>query len=136
MKIEIPPLLKPVYLRDYADELGDAAVWVRVNPPREFLAEYAALRERGETANAGLGQIAENDSEATFAATAELSAVGEAFAAWYARLWSQGTDAATHWTADETRQLALLDTDPALYSWLTTRSWELIGEHRSREKKK
>ena len=33
-------------------------------------------------------------------------------------------------------QLAALETDPALYGWLTTRSWALVAEHRSREKKK
>ena len=50
--------------------------------------------------------------------------------------WSQAAEAGTHWTADDARQLATLETDPALYGWLTTRSWALVAEHRSREKKK
>ena len=136
MKIEIPVLVRSIPLREYAEELGEEAVWVWVNPPRDFLTEYLALQERAAKANAEAEKLAADDAEAAFAVTAELSAVGEGFAAWYARLWSQGAEAGMHWTADETRQLAALETDPALYGWLTTRSWALVAEHRSREKKK
>ena len=136
MKIEIPVLVRSIPLREYAEELGEAAVWVWVNPPRDFLTEYLALQERAAKANAEAEKLAADDAEAAFAVTAELSAVGEGFAAWYARLWSQNVDGGTHWTADETRQLAALETDPALYGWLTARSWALVAEHRSREKKK
>lgn len=119
MPVTIRPLTRPLPLDEYAEGLeirfddGPAkVVHVWVNPPR-------ALRE-------------EHDR---LLAEARQSGMSPELFAWYARLWSQHPDAATHWTAEEVQALAENDTDPNLLIWLQNRSIDMMTAHRSAKRK-
>jgi len=129
MNLLIPKITRPVPLTDYAPELVAApvtegaatepiTVHVWVNPPRALLDEYWNAVEAAQKAVAGAGEW------------------NGFFADWYAQLWSQHPDSATHWTAQAVKTLAASDTDPALYVWLVQKSHELIAAHRRGEKKR
>ena len=48
MKIDIRPLVRPIRLRDYAEEYGDEAIWVWVNPPRRLRQEHQLFVRRNQ----------------------------------------------------------------------------------------
>jgi len=54
--------------------------------------------------------------------------------AWYSELLSQSADTETHLSADELLQV--YEADPALWSFIAARAWQLIGEHRAALEKK
>lgn len=114
MKIIVPPLVRPIYLTDYAPELKDESgapvvVWVWVNPPVAWIARLnAGLTDRQSGVN--LDEM-------------------------YAEAWSQHADPATHWSAEDVRALIAHETDPALFVWLARRTREEIEAHRAGEKK-
>jgi hypothetical protein len=141
MPITIRPITHPLPLDAYDADLEITSaegvvktVHVWVNPPRAVLEAHTALRERARAAYASL-EAAGNDPEQLKAVGAELVAVGGLMADWYARLWSQHPDPATHWTADEVRELGASETDPGLYAWLTNQAVGLVNAHRERAKK-
>lgn len=135
MQILVPPIVRPLALSEYAPELAGAPlVWVWVNPTRAFRQEYDALTTRRETANAALSAAKPSDDLTALAE--ELSAVGLGLARWYAQLWSQHPDAATHWTPEDVTQLANNEDNPALYGWLCRQAWRLIREYRAGQEKK
>lgn len=57
--------------------------------------------------------------------------------AWFAMVWSQGSDPACHWTLDEVRQLKeqTAGNDPQFFGWLCSKTIAMIGEHRNQQKK-
>lgn len=151
--IVIRPILKQILLTDYAAEaVGDDgqpfAVWVRVNPPRLVREQYDAINARNaeildawNMATAAFNHAAEAaDKEAALAeqtaALEKLRGTSAEFAEWYAQLWSQHSDPATHWTAADVLALEKHDTDPGLSMWLFRETWRLLNEHRSGEQKK
>lgn len=130
MKFNVPKIVRPVALTDYAPELTHddgtpAVVQVWANPPAALLTRHRELSQRGQTALAALK--ADGDKAA---AVAELNAIGAALADLFAELWSQHADPATHWTAEDVTELANSDANPALYGWLTRRTLAVIGEYR------
>lgn len=106
MRIQVPKIVKPLRLADYAPELSAVTVFVWVNPPLEFLARRDALD-------------------------------GDGLLEWWAELWSQGSDVGARWTGAEVKGLIeeTSDTDPGLWRWLVQRTWEMIAEHRTQQKK-
>jgi hypothetical protein len=52
---------------------------------------------------------------------------------WYAKVWSQGHDAETHWTVDELQTLE--QNDPALLSWMISATWQTRQAHMEQKKK-
>lgn len=145
MRIQIPPILRPVYLTDYAPQCVDPAtgqsivVWVWVNPPRQMLVDHDALidqlgqlRTRIHPGDAG----AVATGEALQAGIVEVQRLTTALAEWCAQLWSMHADIATHWSAEDVRALMDSDTDPALYPWLKRRTLAAIMAHRADIEKK
>ena len=112
MRIQIPKILHPINLSEYAVEFGDAQIQVWVNPPIRLLAELDALMEA-----VGAG---------------EFSRLFQ----WLSEIWSQGPEE-SHWTVEEIRQLfeESQESDPALFIWLYQRTLESITEHREVRKK-
>lgn len=113
MKIIVPQIVRPIALTDYAPELRDETgaaitVWVWVNPPIAWISRL----------NAAL-----TDAQA------------ERLDAMYAEAWSQHPDPATHWSAEDVRELMASETDPALFIWLARRTRDAIDAHRAGEKK-
>lgn len=133
MHIIVPPITRPIRLTDYAPELvredGEpVTVWAWVNPPARMIDEMQALRERSKTVR---DQLAAGAADLQ----GEIGAISEAVSAWYAAIWSQHADPATHWTAADVLALDASETDPGLGGWLKTRTWEAIAAHRSAQKK-
>ena len=107
MRIQVPKLVKPLPLAEYAAELGDVKVFVWVNPPGEFLDRRNTLDEAG-----------------LYPWWAELWSQGqEPGTQWTAedvKALIEGEAA---------------DTDPGLWRWLVRRTWEMIADHRAQQKK-
>lgn len=129
MQLNIKKIIRPLDLGDYARELQGQAVYVWVNPTREALNRRAALDEE---LNRGIERSQTAEARAEFnlwiKGTFEPN-----IKAWFAEIWSQYPEPATHWTVSEIEQLEA--SDPALVLWLNTRTMQLIYEHRRVEKK-
>lgn len=124
MKIDIPRIVRPLALAQYAEELSEAVVWVWANPTREFLGRWSELGAMASTA------VKAKDE-------AGLRNVEDLIYSWFSECWSQGPDDATHWTAAEVKALAehCTDTDPALWTFVQEGTLRLIQAHRARERK-
>lgn len=137
MRIPVPPIVRPIPLTDYAPELVTEAgapvtVWAWVNPPARRIEDFNDLREQIADLKDGLPKAA---PDAIPAMSADMRTASDAVTAWYAEIWSQHADPATHWTPAEVAALAASDTDPALGRWLFQRTWDAIADHRAGEKK-
>lgn len=120
MRALVPPMTRPMPLDEYGDgaqiRFDDGppkAVHVWVNPPRQLLEEHDAL----------------------VAAAKQSQQTPPELTAWFARLWSQHADLATHWTVEQIQAVAESDTDPALWVWMQNKSIAMIQAHRSAARK-
>lgn len=136
MKLTFPKITQPIDLVDYAPEMVQddgtpALVYVWVNPPAALMNAHAALRARAQVAMKKVKDAeASQDEAATLAVVRELADVGTALFDVFAQLWSARSDEATHWTAEEVKELANNVENPALYSWITSRTIAAINEYR------
>ena len=156
MKIEIKPLVRPIRLREYAEEYGDEAIWVWVNPPRRLRQEHqriaedfqAVMDERAALLK-DLEQVAataeetgvapsEPDPDVVASLDQQITELSRRLYGVIAELWSQHDDAELHWTADDIEEMveACSDADPPLWNWMQDELWRLILEHRQGIKKK
>lgn len=106
MQIQIPRLVQPLPLADYAPELGAVTIFVWVNPPIEFLRRRETLTD--DEIDAWWVELWSQGSDPGTRWTAED----------LQRLITETSS-----------------TDPGLWPWLARRTWELIGEHRAAAKK-
>ena len=131
MKINIPRVVRPIALSDYAQEFGEQVIEMWVNPPREKRLAFADIMERYRDT---LGQIEATEDSDELAELAEriVSIAGELHA-WYAELWSQGED---EWTAEQVAELATacLDTDPGLWDFVQESSLDVMQVYRRQKK--
>ncbi len=111
MRINIPRVVVPVSLAEYAPELQGQALHVWVNPPMEKLNEFRAL----------VAQVGER-----------VAGADESILRWYAEMWSQGPQD-TQWTLAELRDIEAQD--PAFLSWLIFKFWEARSTHLEHKKK-
>ena len=129
-KINIPVLVRPINLADYAPELAGGTVHVWINPTRDVVAERNAIFSE-------IGELLKVEASARDDAwRARDDELGRRSTAWYARVWSQHKNPATHWTPEEVDQLSEHETDPGLYRWLIARTMALIEDHRRGAAKK
>ena len=144
MKFDIPKVVKPLNLSEYAPEYGTYKIMVWVNPPREKIKYQSELLARAIAAQKLMveidqKQVGEHEGITKSAEDLirEIGAVGDQMVEWFAEIWSQGIDAASHWSADDVRKLVegSRDTDPQLWSWLTGKTIAMIREHRAAQKK-
>lgn len=106
MRIQVPKIVQPLPLANYAPELGAVTVFVWVNPSLEFLAQRETL-----------------EGQALLDWWAQLWSQGpDAGAHW--------TGADVKSLIEETA-----DTDPGLWRWLVQHTWGLITAHRAQKKK-
>jgi hypothetical protein len=150
MKINIPKVVIPVPMSEYAPELQGNALHVWVNPPMQILQAYRQLlstlqahelesarqmleipatkEERSPLMRAydqALHWINRRKEEKTEGVSVDLLE-------WYANIWSQGP-ADTQWTVEELRTLE--ESDPAFLSWMIAQTWKARGEHMEQKKK-
>lgn len=116
MDINVPKIVRPLALAEYAPELAPLTLQVWVNPPRKLLAEILDQETQSE-------ELAAQRMHRLYEIIAEL--------------WSQGPDPETHWTVDEVVKLIeeKRETDPALFGWLRTETFAMIGAYRNAKKK-
>ncbi len=120
----------PLDLTDYAPEFVDGdgnprVVQVWVNPPQSRYLRFRMLHEHVKRLTK-LGKRTDGVTNGRQFLEMYTTAAGE-IADWWATLWSQHTDPATHWTAAEVMDLAIADSH--FYDWLTAQSLRLIREH-------
>ena len=131
MKINIPRVVRPVQLSDYAPEFGEQAIGMWVNPPRAKRLEFAGITERFKGVQDQIEGCDDGDElEGLFD---QIKALGLEMYAWYAEMWSQGDD---EWTAEGVQELAeaALDTDPGLWDFVQESSLDAMQEYRRRKK--
>lgn len=155
MKITIPKVVKPLYLRDYAEGFGvdpesgqDAPLWVWVNPPLDVLREYdevqteitkgmaeLVLKKRAESEEGAVVEIRSSLYLEAFDPE-ERAGHSKRIENFLAVIWSQGKPE-TQMSADEVHELieSAAETDPAFPLWLQNRTLEMIREHRAGRKK-
>lgn len=138
MRIIVPPITRPISLTDYVAELVNedktpVTVYVWVNPPRELRNQLASLLAQTKELRARLEKAGGKDDLGAIGQ--EMVQVSDGIFAFYAAIWSKHPNTATHWALDDVRALAGNDTDPGLFDWLTTRTWETINAYQSGEKK-
>jgi hypothetical protein len=158
VKINIPKVVVPVHMVEYAAELEGKFLHVWVNPSKQKLQEYTDLmtglqKEELETArqillpqetaknNGGAVRESSGIIKASFDQLAhwlstkkeqKSNGVDPRLLEWYAEIWSQGPENA-RWTADELHELEMQD--PTFLSWMIARTWQTRVEHIERKKK-
>lgn len=136
MEILVHRLVRPLDLGAYASEHAGQQVWVWVNPSRMFRQKRVALyTELAEHLRPPVPAEGELPAPTAPPAQDDLWRVTweRSLTAWFAELWSQGPDPATHWTVE---QIDALDgTDPRLVHWLTESSLALLTEFGEVKKK-
>lgn len=131
MKINIPKVVRPIRLSDYAPEFGEQQVEMWVNPPREKRLAFASISERFQGVRE---QIAKTEDPDVLAALMEdIKALGLEMYAWWADMWSEGED---EWTGEEVQTLveAALNSDPGLWDFLQEQSLDAMQDYRNRKK--
>lgn len=157
MKIEVKKIVRPIPLREYAEEFGDEAIWVWVNPPRQVRLDYwqiaeefsafvserltlieALADEAGEDKTLDELDVPQETRERLEALDAKLESMSRRIYAWFAEMWSQSQDEAEHWTAAQVEEIAtaFMETDPRFWGWIQEQHWRLLSEHRDGVKKK
>jgi len=135
MRFEIPRMLRPLQLSDYAVEFGDAVIQVWVNPPGEKRRTYGEIVGLMDGIKSKIPADTPS-SEQVEQLVEELRGLQIRLIAWFSEIWSQGPQE-TRWSEEDIRFLLdySMDTDPKLWAWLVENTMRLIGEHRSRQKK-
>lgn len=134
-KLQVPKIIRPLRLTDYAPEFDPGAViQVWVNPPTGTLQDYYQLLFELNDAREA---VQSEDSGQIKQAIADMGELSDKLVAAIAEFWSQHEDPETHWAPAEVRELVeqVGDTEPGLWPWLTRRTLEMIEEHRGARKK-
>lgn len=139
MKIEVRKIVRALSLAEYADEYGEAAMAVWVNPPTSLYEQIDNSLLESERVLVELRKLAgasTRDDARMDALRAELAKIGEQMHAWLSEIWSQG-EPETRMSIDDVKTLEAdtRERDPALFRWLVRESWLLILEHRAGVKK-
>lgn len=130
MKLKIEKILKPLELKDYAPEYGDASLMVWINPPRamrEKLNElYAEFRQKTLKQSKREVEVSQDKSvlkKELDEYKAFIKDWNHRVQEWYVQIWSQGV-ADTHWSVEELEEID--QADPKLMAWMLTRTQELL----------
>ena len=137
MKIKIAKIIRPLNLADYAEEYGDAAVDVWLNPPSEVTDEISRAIREISAAYDLLKDLRSGDAKAD-ELRATIEAQSEKMAGLFSRIWSQGKDPNNHISLEDIKSLVeegSQNGDP-LYAWMKNESWRMVLEHRAGIKKK
>ncbi len=136
-KFDLKPITRPIDLGDYAPEYAGATFHIWVNMPRGLLNEWYLLQRATADLVDAVRRDQTDDQAALDRRSTQWQDIDAQLNAWYARAWSQHSDADTHWTADEVRDLSdqLVSSDPQAWVWLNRQCQLTITEYRTRERK-
>jgi len=120
MKIEVPKIIKPMRMAEYAPEFGEKVIAVWVNPPADMILKLGGLTKPVE------GESQEEAAERSLD-----------FLETFAELWNQGSNPDEHWSVEDLVTLGqeTRTTDPLLWPWMRNRTLDMIFQHRLQEKK-
>lgn len=122
MKIVIPKVIKRLDLGDYNAALSGQHVCFWVNPTLAVLREHDAFVAESDVA----------EKNATSEKPYDPAVFDLRSFQWYAKVFSQDEDTATHWTATELSELK--ESDPSFWFWLLSKYWDARREHTSKKK--
>lgn len=142
--IKVPPIVKKLNLSDYAESL-DQVIWVWVNITNAMHEEYTRLQVLGTVITERLDElstafIAEKDKKKKKEITKQVQSNTEELQeilieqyVWFSEVWSKGKDESTHVTPGEVQKFAeeMVQQDPGLWKWVTTRTQAMILAHRN-----
>jgi hypothetical protein len=140
MRFDIPKLIRPLELEEYAEELKDITVQVWINPTRELLDESTEIQ--GELAGflqrikAALENDKLSDEKKQEAIDVENESMKGSLAhemEWWSKILSQSSDESKHLSLEDIRTLDEQDT--ALWEWIRKSAAGMIRSHREREGK-
>ena len=131
MKINIPKVVRPIRLSDYAPEFGEQAIQMWVNPPRELRLRYFDITEDYKAVRDQLEQSEEGDDLTPL--VERVVELANGIYAWYAEMWSQGGG---EWTMEDVQEFAqaAMDTDPALWDFVQESSLDVLQAYRRQKK--
>jgi hypothetical protein len=111
MDLKIPNIVKPIALKDYAEEFGEVVLWVWVNPTRELRTILVKDVIQGNATDEQIGAL-------------------------FSELWSQGPQD-THFSPDEVMKFAntCMEQDPQLWQWVIVSTINLLFDHLGTKKK-
>lgn len=134
MQFDFPKIVRPIHLKEYAPEFGDAVVEVWVNPSRGERFNVFEMAKKHQELIRKMLEIHKDDPGIKKMQDEELAVRTEIYA-WFANIWSQGKDPSNHWTVEEVEELHKSDTDPTFYAWLTSTTQAMINDWRMSLKK-
>ena len=132
MKINIPKVVRPIALSDYAPEFGEQEIGMWVNPPRDKRLEFSGITKEYKEIQ---GQIEATEGDELTPLVERIMELAGKLHAWYAEMWSQSTKY-EEWTGEEVKEMAeaALDTDPGLWDFIQESSLDAMAEYRTRKK--
>ena len=130
MKFNIPKIIRPLEMSAYDESMEGLALSVWVNPSRNIKNGFDDLQIKIIGLKNDLEKLLKTKKPAEEKASAmskKVGATNKAIYEWYANILSQSSDAESHASADELKEMA--DEDPALWIFIATGAQALIGEH-------
>jgi hypothetical protein len=136
VEIRIPKIVRLLALADYAEEYGEAAMEVWLNPPTSLYEQIEKMMRATDELVAELRKVAETDKARADEIRNEINASSAKVNGWLSEIWSQGAPE-THMSVDDIMKLAneTRENDPALFRWLVAQTWLMILKHRAGLKK-
>lgn len=133
MKFNIPKIIQPLEMSEYDEAMKDLALQVWINPPNRIHASYWKFQADLMRLSKELESLKDADEEKISKLNSKIEAVNKEIFAWYSEIWSQGSDPNTHVSVEEIE--AMTDEDPAIWAFMTSKTAEMIREHRDKQRK-
>lgn len=148
MKINPVKITQSIELADYNEAMSGGVVHVWVNPPKSMRREREQLLRAYATFFRGIAAQPDGKPEPEKKKLArvlrffrggknevltQMQETKRRVYAWFAELWSQGSNPELHWTTDEVSELN--EHDPALYQWLIRKSVLMVDGFLADKKK-
>jgi hypothetical protein len=131
--IKVPPIVKKLSFSDYTEGL-EQVLWVWVNITNAMHEEYTRLQVEGLTIEIQIEELSNAEiTKQVQSKNDELQEVLIEQYVWYSTVWSKHKDKTTHETPGQVQKFAeeMVQHDPALWKWVTTRTQAMILAHRN-----
>jgi DNA polymerase III alpha subunit (gram-positive type) len=139
MKFNIPKIIKPLDLSIYDESMRGIEIEVWVNPNRKMLDENQEIMNElamfiKEVERIASADLDDDEKQKQLQLAQERSDHAmDRQNAWWATIFSQHSDDATHWTSEDIKILD--EEDTALWRFVRTAAASMIRDHREGTKK-